>query len=364
MYSLPPYYCSANFLELIEEKRLLGINPRITISSDTKIIKSPLLMWSESNAFVRFRYTMTKPSKVFAVKSILCYPTLGGRLRRALWSTIVYIKARKQGQLCLRMINPNRNLCKTYKALLTLRPVKGGVLGFDRLDFGGPELCTLQKKKPTTFKCDFEKDGCGIRTDFCSLYDWTIQNRGSSFSKGSDREKRSFGSRKGSSGLALMKRNITGDSCSYPICIPCFQQSGIDVTVIKHPGLFYFGTRNSRERRDLRGVSLFLDPSRRPREGVGPAIADLPEVQYDPDNAYLSFFHEMVPGGKHVLVVRAVCTGRVANDLIPLGPLRLPYANYQLLSRGCVWVCLYEYSPLHRRRFLFVVYYSADCVCC
>jgi hypothetical protein len=235
----------------------------------------------------------------------------------------------------MRLIDKLRlKFCRTYRASLLVGSLKNGDLIFDDLNFGGPELCnTMNQPKPSTFKCDFEKDSCGIRTDFCSLYDWTIkaldsEGEGHEWSESFDREKRSFSSNSESKGLALMKRNVTGNSCFYPICIPCFQQSGIDVTVIKHPDDFQI----SRSRRSFGslGHALLLDPTRRPGEGVGPAIIDLPEVQYLPANTYLSFYYDMAPNGRHALLVTAICTGKNTNYFIPLGQGRLHYmiTNY------------------------------------
>ena len=175
----------------------------------------------------------------------------------------------EESKVCMRtIVASNQNLCTTFKAHLFVSSPTSGILIIDRLDFGGYEICRNRNNpiKRITLSCDYSKDSCGIRTDFCSLDDWTIQEKGNTRGR-TIRE---------STGLPLLKKSITGHSCSYPICIPCFQRSGIDVTVSRVQHVLRPDSPISifRGRRNLQGRSLYLDPSQTPK---GPAVLNLPE---------------------------------------------------------------------------------------
>ena len=330
--------CSLSF---VERKQLLGINPQINVSSNVKIIKSPLLAWSRNNAYLTFRYIMTKPFTATARKVITCYRDLGGKYLQRRWFTTITIKPREEGKVCVRVVDPYRYryLCSTFRVELVVGSTRSGILGIDRVDFGGYEVCKNYPIKRKTLKCDFEEDSCGIRTDFCSLHDWTIQERGSGFSRGYGQQT----SIKRSTGLPLLKRNVTGNNCSYAVCIPCFQRSGFEVTVIKSrtPPRAQMLPRDVIE---LGERSLLIDSS---DTTALFAILDLPEVSYDPANRYLKFYYEMVPEGIHNLIVRARCTAKVSNDIIPLAPFgveyKIPNQHIEDNTSGFICVHIHQY---------------------
>jgi hypothetical protein len=306
---------------------MLGINPQINISN-VKTIKSPLLAWSRNNAYLTFRYIMTTPFPAIARKTVICYRDLGGNYIQRRWFSTMTIQPRGKGNVCVGVVNPYRyrDQCKTFRVELVVG-ANSGILGIDCVNFGGYEVCREHPIKKNTMKCDFEEDSCGIRTDFCSLHDWTIQERRS----GLYGQKMSLTR---STGLPLLKRDVTGNSCSYAVCIPCFQPSGIEViTSLSSPRVDINSGPVAgpvpgpvpRLTVNLGAWSLFLDPSNSPGEVAGPAILSLPEVLHHPSNQYIGFYYEMVAGGLHSLIVRALCTAVASNYIVPLRPSGVEY---------------------------------------
>ena len=207
-----------------------------------KIIKSPLLTWSRNNAYLTFRYTMTKPFTATARKTVTCYRDLGGKYLQRRWYSTITLKAREESKECLRTVDPYRYpyLCKTFRVVLVVGSTKSGVLGIDHVDFGGYEVCRNYPVRRRTSKCGSD-DNCGL-------------------------------------------------------CI----------------------------------------------DSVGPGILNLPEVWHHPSNRYLIFYYEMVPVGVHILLVRAVCTAKGTNPIIPLGPFHLEFEipNADIDDNTSGWICM------------------------
>lgn len=312
----------------------------------TKTIKSPLLLWSDGNSYVILRCTMTKPKSKIVERRTYCYSDLEGKVLKGFWLTNVTLEEFPEHKKCFRTIHPKYfpSLCETFRLELKVYGTSHygtshGIVTLDQVDFGGPTICEDDPIIPTTSRCNFEADDCGIRTDFCSLYDWNIQNN--DIRPGRDTEsqdKRNFPKK---TGLSLQRRNITSKdyACSYPVCIPCFQSSGLNVHTIMPS--FRGDSPRPLEGRGLSGRSLALDPSTRPGEAVGPAVLDLRDVWHHPDNTYMTFRYSMIRGGRHHLAVTARCTARVQKDSIALGKFRRPYfiSNLNRLGKAG-FICL------------------------
>jgi hypothetical protein len=248
-------------------------------------------------------------------------------------SFAITLAPRKEGKRCTKMttvfINPY--LCTTFKSHLLVANPPSGTIKIDRLNFGSRELCSDTKFKRTTLFCDFERDSCGIRTDFCSLGDWTIQEEGSN------------NSRRNNEGLPLLKNSVSGNSCDYPICIPCFQYSGIDVTQVSRERSGRSLQIGKLGRRSAQGRSIYIDPRNKIH---GPEVLNLPEVWHHPDNHYLHIYYDMVEGGLHVVTVRARCTASATNYIIALSESNTEYevTNYEKENKfGSCCVDIHHY---------------------
>ena len=358
------YQYSIFLFPFVAQSMLYGINPSIKIKTGIQFIRSPRLMWSENNAYIAFKYDIScQNTKVLLKTVIFCYKDLEGkRLQKTGTRLSVFRLPKMQEKKCFRhtYIRYKRDQCQTFRIEIIIKAVDNDIITLSDVEFGGPQLCDRGNPYlvPKTLKCDFEKDDCGIRTDFCSLHEWTIRERSkgkcsrwlrrASKNDDDDDDDRSPFEIKG---LRLARRNISSTFCSYdPICIPCFQPSGISTGPMleDHDDDKSGAPEECRDRR-MSGNSLFLDPRPLGGRAAGPTIFDFPNVQHHPANAFLSFVYEMGQEGKHQLIIRAVCTSRDTRDLIPLAPLRLHYRidHFDHLGRGGL-ICLDVHRYVHR----------------
>ena len=334
----PFFLCYTGSLKVID---LFGPHLNITIDKRPVTIRSPLLLVDESNSVLKVLYKVTKPVYSTHLLTIYrCYSDLEGRFfAKSLISRLTLEFSNEVSSLrkCLPMVIKKKfpSVCKTVRLSMILS-TKVGSLTINEMSFMDKDSC--QGVVRTTTGCDFERGDSGVRNNLCGVKDWTIQDR-SQFTNFASRWTHNTCPRR-KNGYPLQKSKLMTLQCVFPVGIPSLQASGFSVvkpfyTLPRPKSVSIFhGKRQSM------GRVLSLDPQVS-GEIVGPAVADLPEVQHDPVNAILSLQFEMQQGGLHYLIIAAVCTSSPANDFLPLGPNSLHFVipHFDREGRGGT-ICL------------------------
>ena len=281
--------------------------------SGARSFKSPLLWLSDQTSYMKFSYELSGGGVTAHVQirsDILCYSDIGGRVPGVLETKPVEMETTGEaGNMCYRLVDADSwSGCKTFKVKTTVES-SAGLIKIHDIRFGGESACSDGTKQQTILQCMFEDWDCGVQNDVCGLVDWEIR---------SDSEANRYGHDPTDchkqTGIPLLRKKI-GKTCTYEyLDIVKLQPSGFTFTHAKSSATPEEGI-NSRVTRSS-GYSVYLDPSL--SNGVAIGVLNLPEVQHSSSNAFLTFFHEMVKGGLHDLMVTAVCTSDPGHFLVPL----------------------------------------------
>jgi hypothetical protein len=278
---------------------------------------------------MNFRYEQnTDDTDVDITNSIVCYSDMKGTMPITTWSKHVDLNLQYiTGSVCLNL-GTDVQRCKTIKVKMTVE-VTVGVVTVSDIHFGDVSICSnegLQKKEDLLkLECEFENSDCGIKNDACGLVNWEIQSDGSSQEKsGCEMHP----------GISLLKEKIQ-HSCSYEdLKIADLQPSGFAVVSAssKNNPTPKPKKNGSVKGKRSAGYHLILDPSNVP--GVAVGVLNLPGVQRASPNAFLTFYHEMVAGGLHDLLVTAVCLSDPALSLVPLDAFSVHYHRSNFDGNG------------------------------
>ena len=331
-------------------KNLHGINSTFTFPSGKQSIKSPLLLWCEQRSFFKFHYQLSLQNSLLSIrKDVMCYKDLRGLSLIKEWSDNIDLGIRSGRTFgttkCVKLIDTDRknNRCKSFRVKITIS-VEDGVLIISNLQFGGESLCKQQPPKVTKVDCSFENGDCGLENDACGVVDWEVRNDYDDETSSHDKRSISCYSQKG---VPLLKKQIR-DSCSFEhLAIVKLQRSGftmVDIQSEVGEAVDEIKSKVLGRKQRSYGYSLYLDPTL--VSGVAIGVVDLPEVEHDSSNAFLRFYHDMVEGGLHDLIVTAVCTSDPSNSLIPLDYAGVHYHKsnfYGIGSSGLICLDIHEY---------------------
>ena len=311
-----------------------GVDPTFNFSSGTHIISSPLLKSSKYIAYMNFSYQLSGDDTVVDItNNIVCYSDMAGTVQVTTWLKHVDMTSQDtNGSVCPGLLDLKElQSCKTIMVKTTVQ-VTVGVVTIGDIHFGDVSICSAGGQgKLMSLMCGFEDSDCGIRNDACGLVDWEIRsdsNLAGSSQQTTDCQKQT--------GISLLKQKIQ-NKCSYEdLEIADLQRSGF---VIVHPPSSQTDPIPPKPKKNGKtkgkrsaGYYLILDPSK--VTGVAIGVLDLPEVERSDANAFLTFYHEMVEGGLHDLLVTAVCLSDPARHLVPLDAFGTHYHNSNFDGTG------------------------------